>query len=70
MDIAGIISVVWILGSIGACVVGCRRSYVLGRKIRELDDKIEKLRPVPVVYNPQATAPAYMPLYSDPKIYS
>jgi hypothetical protein len=69
MDAINIISILWIIGTIGCCVGGCHRSRVLGRKIRSLEDKLEKIAHPQIVYsapvatNTYATAPA-------PQIYN
>jgi len=63
MDAVHILSIVWFVGSIACCIGGCHRSAVLGRKIRSLEDKLEKITSPTVVYtapvstNTYATAP-------------
>jgi hypothetical protein len=72
MDAVNIISILWIIGTIGCCIGGCHRSRVLGRKIRALEDKLEKIAHPQIVYstpistNTYATAPAPPPMYSPP----
>jgi hypothetical protein len=69
MEVVNIISILWFVGSIACCIGGCHRSRVLGRKIRSLEDKLEKITSPPAVYsipvstNTYATAPA-------PQIYN
>jgi hypothetical protein len=70
MDAVGVISILWIIGSVACCIGGCHRARVLGRKIRSLEDKIEKITSPPTVYsipistNTHATAP---PIYNPHK---
>ena len=66
MEAAGVISIVWFVGSIFACVVGCHRSRVLGRKVKALEEKLEKSRePTPFVYS-VPISPQYAPPPSAP----
>lgn len=58
MDVTGVVSILWVIGSISACILGCHRSRVLGRKIRTLEEKLESQR---------TSAPVYtLPLYTPP----
>ena len=47
MEVVNIISILWFVGSIACCIGGCHRSRVLGRKIRSLEDKLEKITSPP-----------------------
>lgn len=71
MDVAGVLSILWVVGSVFACVMGCHRARVLGRKIRTLEEKLEKTKSAPVVYSvpvytPPGPAPT-APYYENPR---
>jgi hypothetical protein len=62
MEVTGILSLVWFVGSIVACVAGCHRFRDLGKKIKVLEEKLEKSQqPLPSynipMYPPTASAP-------------
>ena len=69
MEVVSVLSILWFVGSVACCIGGCHRSRVLGRKIRSLEDKLEKIAHPQIVYsapvstNTYATAP---PMYYPP----
>lgn len=65
MDIASVVSIVWIAGSVVACGLGCHRSRSLGRKLRALEEKLEAYQTPPLVYT--APIPSAPPMY-DPRL--
>lgn len=65
MEATGVLSIVWFVGSLCVCVLGCHRSRVLSRRIRILETKLEQTRNPQVVYSVPVSN-GYMPPPSGP----
>ena len=72
MDAVGVISILWIVGSIACCIGGCHRARVLGRKIRSLEEKLEKITSPPIVYSVPVSTNTYpsAPPMNTPTMYN
>lgn len=72
MEAIGVVSILWFVGNIACCIGGCHRARVLGRKIRSLEEKLEKITSPPFVYNVPVSTNTYanLPQPSAPTMYN
>lgn len=67
-----IVSILWFVGTITACICGCHRFRVINRKVKALEEKVQTLKNPPITYTiPVSSAPYIQPSapsYVTPKL--